>query len=65
MQILADVQRRKPRHWIALDDDIEDWPPLAISNLVACDGTTGLSDPEVRHQLRQQLRQSATSMKGL
>ena len=64
MQILADVQRRKPRHWIALDDDIEDWPPLAIGNLVACDGTTRLSDPEVRRQLRQQLMAKCDSMKG-
>ena len=49
---------------IALDDDIEDWPPLAIGNLVACDGTTGLSDPEVRRQLRQQLMAKCDSMKG-
>jgi len=55
----ADVQRRKPRHWIALDDDIKDWPPLAIGNLVACNGTTGLSNPEVRGELRRKLMQSA------
>jgi hypothetical protein len=57
MQILADVQRRKPRHWIALDDDIEDWPASAIGNLVACEGTTGLSNPEVRRELRCKLQQ--------
>lgn len=28
-QILEDVTRRKPRQWLALDDDIEDWPPLS------------------------------------
>ncbi len=61
MQILADVQRRKPRHWIALDDDIEDWPLSAIGNLVACDGTTGLSNPEVRCELRCKLQQCAVA----
>ncbi|UJB66453.1 hypothetical protein YS110_17665 [Acidovorax sp. YS12] len=61
VQILADVQRRKPRHWIALDDDIEDWPISAISNLVACDGTTGLSNPEVRRELRHKLQQCAVA----
>jgi hypothetical protein len=48
MQILADVQRRKPRHWVALDDDIEDWPQSAIGNLIACEGTTGFSNPDYR-----------------
>ena len=61
MQILADVQRRKPRHWVALDDDIEDWPQSAIGNLIACEGTTGLSNPEVRHELRRKLQQSAAA----
>ena len=61
MQILADVQRRRPRHWIALDDDIEDWPAFAIDNLVACEGTTGLSSPEVRRELRRKLMQSTAA----
>ena len=56
MQILADVQRRKPRHWIALDDDIEDWPHAAICNLVVCEGTTGLFNLEVRQSLRRKLQ---------
>ncbi len=59
MQILADVQRRKPSHWIALDDDIEDWPQSAMDNLVACEGTTELSNLEVRHELRRKLQQGA------
>lgn len=58
MQILADVRRRKPRHWIALDDDVEDWPSQAIDNLVACEGTTGLSSPVVRLELRRKLMRS-------
>lgn len=55
MQILADVRRRKPRHRTALDDDVEDWPSQAIDNLVACEGTTGLSNPVVRSEFRQKL----------
>lgn len=57
VQILADVQRRKPRQWLALDDDVEGWPLTALGNLVACDGSTGLSDPLVRQLLRDRLEQ--------
>lgn len=56
-QILADVRRRKPRQWLALDDDVDDWPRSALANLVACDGSTGLSDPLVRQLLRDRLEQ--------
>jgi len=58
MQILADARRRKPRHWIAIDDDVEDWPSQALDNLVACEGTTGLSSSEVRRELRRKLLRS-------
>lgn len=60
-QILADMQRRRPRHWIALDDDIEDWPAFAIDHMVACEGTTGLSSAEVWRELRRKLMQSTTA----
>lgn len=56
-QILGDVERRKPRAWLALDDDIEDWPEDLLPNLVKCDGATGLSAIPVREELRQKLRQ--------
>lgn len=55
LQVLADAKRRKPRHWLALDDDVEDWPDSARENLVACDGERGLSDPKVREELRRKL----------
>jgi HAD domain in Swiss Army Knife RNA repair proteins len=54
-QILADVERRQPRAWLALDDDIGDWPQELRANLVACEGSTGLSSPYVRDELRQKL----------
>ena len=47
VQVQEDAQRRKPKQWIALDDDLEDWPDSCRQNLVACEGTTGLSNPEV------------------
>lgn len=55
MQIWADVQRRKPRQWLAIDDDLQGWPVWARDNLVECDGTTGLSNEGVRHELREKL----------
>ena len=57
VQVLADAQRRKPRHWVALDDDIEDWPQSAQAHLIACDGSMGLSCPLVRDALHQKLLQ--------
>lgn len=56
VQVQEDSQRRKPRQWIALDDDLEGWPDSCRQNLIACNGTTGLSDPQVEHELREQLR---------
>jgi hypothetical protein len=55
MQIWADVQRRKPSQWVALDDDADGWPEWARSNLVECDGATGLSCPRVQVELREAL----------
>lgn len=55
-QILADVTRRKPRQWLALDDDIEEWPTTILDRLVACDGRTGLSEPQTRQALRSMLQ---------
>jgi hypothetical protein len=56
LQILHDVQRRRPRQWLALDDDDYHWPAKSLGNLVLCDGERGLSDPRVREQLALKLR---------
>lgn len=55
VQVQEDARRRKPRQWIALDDDLEGWPESCRRNLVACDGTTGLSNPDVQQALREKL----------
>lgn len=56
VQVQEDAQRRKPRQWIALDEDLEGWPETCRQNLVACEGTSGLSKPEVQQELREKLR---------
>ena len=61
-QICADVQRRRPVQWVALDDDIENWPDWARPNLVACDGSLGVSDPRVQEELRGQLQWCAREL---
>ncbi|UOB06004.1 HAD domain-containing protein [[Acidovorax] ebreus] len=58
VQIQQDAQRRKPRHWIALDDDLEGWPAAYQHHLIACDGTKGLSDPSIQRELKEQLLRS-------
>ncbi|WP_284426792.1 HAD domain-containing protein [Acidovorax sp. SUPP1855] len=55
LQIWGDVKRRKPVHWLALDDDVSDWPREHLKNLVACDGNTGLSCVSVQAELREKL----------
>lgn len=55
-QILSDVARRKPDHWLALDDDVEGWPEGWRANLIACDGSTGLSSPLVQAELTRKLQ---------
>ena len=57
-QVYADVLRRKPKQWLALDDDIEDWPAWALDNLISCDGATGLSDLRVQAELRMKLERA-------
>lgn len=55
LQVWADVQRRLPRAWCALDDDVDDWPEAGKAFLVACHGEQGLSDPATRENLARHL----------
>jgi hypothetical protein len=55
LQILNDVQRRRPEEWLALDDDAEGWPELVRDRLVLCEGTSGLSSSGVQAELKQKL----------
>lgn len=55
MQILGDVERRKPTHWFALDDDAFGWPARYTQHLIRTNPQTGLSDPAVQQCVRQRL----------
>ncbi|MGO4505257.1 HAD domain-containing protein [Dyella sp. 2YAF14] len=58
-QIARDVACRKPVDWLALDDDVNDWPCEKRSHLVACDPLLGLSEPSARLSLEDQLQRLA------
>jgi hypothetical protein len=55
MQIWGDVERRKPAHWFALDDDAFGWPDWCKENLIQTSDRLGLSDPAVQEQVRRKL----------
>lgn len=44
VQIAADVERRRPHAWFAIDDDEFGWPIWCRDKLVLMDGRKGLSD---------------------
>lgn len=52
-QILADVVRRKPSEWVALDDDLFKWPAEVRNRLVHTDGMLGLGEERVQLELKQ------------
>jgi hypothetical protein len=54
-QVLADVSRRRPAAWLALDDDAEGWPPSYRAQLVHTHAVLGISAPEVFAELRRKL----------
>ena len=54
-QITRDVRRRRPSHWLALDDDAEGWPDSASAHLVRCDSSLGLGESSVCRQLEDRL----------
>ena len=59
-QVWGDVSRRKPRAWIALDDDYENWPTHCNDHYTRTHPTEGVSDPEVLALLRAKLAEMFT-----
>lgn len=53
-QVTADVERRQPRDWLALDDDTEGWGRNAHHH-VATHMYEGIADPEVQALLKAKL----------
>ncbi|NYE62465.1 hypothetical protein FHW58_003680 [Duganella sp. 1224] len=54
-QIYADVQRRRPAGWIAIDNDAEGWPIHCQDNLIRTEDALGLSDLRVQAAIRERL----------
>lgn len=55
VQVLDDVQRRRPAAWIALDDDGVGWPEEHRHRLVLTDDRLGLTGPGVSDELSRKL----------
>ena len=55
LQILADIERRRPTNWFALDDDDSGWPAAQRHHLIQTDGALGLSDPAIQQTVRDHL----------
>lgn len=58
-QIWEDVCRRRPGSWLALDNDVADWPPQLAGHLVAADDIDGIHPPRIQAELRMRLQQLA------
>lgn len=54
-QVFSDVLRRKPRDWLALDDDYLHWPASHLEKLIRTHEQEGLSAPDVQAEFRQKL----------
>lgn len=59
LQVWADVLRRQPRDWLALDDDYMNWPAWCRDQYVRTDPLEGISHPSVLGAVREGLRRIA------
>lgn len=55
MQVCADVERRLPARWFAIDNDDVGWPAWCRDRLVKTEDHLGLSDAAVQEQIRKML----------
>jgi hypothetical protein len=55
LQILRDVQRRQPRDWLAVDDDLIGWPENYLHKVVGSDPYEGIRAPAVLDELERKL----------
>ena len=54
-QVHAEVERRKPAKWFAIDNDDRGWPPFCREQLIKTDDNLGLSSAEVQEAIRSML----------
>ncbi|MDM0108658.1 HAD domain-containing protein [Variovorax sp. J22R24] len=55
LQVWADVLRRQPRDWLAIDDDCLHWPAWCREKLVWTHDELGISEPRVLAELKTKL----------
>lgn len=55
-QVLEDVRRRRPAHWLALDDTDEGWPLEASDHVLITDEQLGISAPGMAERIAAALR---------
>lgn len=60
-QVLADVERRSPTAWLAIDDNAENWPGAHLSSLIRTHTKLGISEPAVLTALTSALARTFTS----
>jgi hypothetical protein len=63
VQITADVERRKPRAWLAIDDSAPHWPPRFKRRLVKTPKDLGLACQDTQRVLGERLREFFTLSK--
>lgn len=62
-QVAADVFRRQPRDWLALDYDEEGWHPSHLRHFVQTHQYEGISDPEVLTNFKSKLEAMCKHLK--
>lgn len=55
LQVWSDVVRRKPRDWLALDDDDLHWPAWCLDKYIRTHEHEGIGAPEVTAEFQQKL----------
>ena len=56
-QVLADVARRQPVGWLALDDDVEGWPTESQEHVILTDERLGIAAPGTPERIAALLKQ--------
>jgi hypothetical protein len=54
-QVYAEVERRKPAKWFAIDNDDSGWPSFCREKLIKTDDNLGLSSAEAQDAIRSML----------
>lgn len=52
-QVLADVERRRPQSWFAIDNDCAGWPDHQRDHLVLTQDRLGLSEVRVQQEIQR------------